>query len=321
MEKDLQSHTTLQDVPMQDLRDLLAVPPELPSPHPDREFEESRRMKHNADIATTLKFRQGSSKTVGDSAYSNMGNEITSERASDIASLAVKATDREASRRDIGNGSPQARSPPGGDFSIQVLKPAPPNTPDSDIQKGEGLIDINGPDEKQSDLDKAVDALIASIRKRTQQEEHTTLVKVDEYCMPPNLPSTVSTQVKNDVPNETSESMATAKSELAVYNKKTENTSERTSPGSRAPARVYTPQPENPDRIKRVKHNGTKPSGGPAVSMAADPFQSHQGSESKQQENLGVRIVCFDCGVAFSTLIGLQHHQIMYEHNYCKSAH
>ncbi|QSS59180.1 hypothetical protein I7I51_08612 [Histoplasma capsulatum] len=306
---------------MQDLRDLLAVPPELPSPHPDREFEEGRRMKHNADIATTLELLQGRSETVGDSAYNNMGNEITAERASDITSLAVKATDREASRRNIGNGSPQACSPPGGDFSIQVLKPAPPNTPDSDIQKGEGLIDINGPDgpdEKQSDLDKAVDALIASIRKRTQQEEHATLVKVAEDCMPPNLPSTVSDQVKNDVPNETSESMGAAKSERAVYNKKTENTGERMSPGSRAPTRIYTPQSENSDRIKRVKHNGTKPSGGPAVSMAVDPFQPHQGSESKQQENPGVRIICFDCDVAFSTLIGLQHHQIMYEHNYCK---
>ncbi|PGH32976.1 hypothetical protein GX50_04190 [[Emmonsia] crescens] len=288
--------------------------------HP-REFEESRRMMQDADIAAKLCPHQASSNNTGDSEPNNkMGNAISSPRPGKTGSIFVKTDGTENRESMKESGFQQWGCPQGGNFSIPVLKPDPVHRPKPEIKKGKDLIDLSGPDEERSDLDKAVEALIESIRKRTQQEERSTLVNRTENRMSVDPPSTISDQVKNTghVDVNSSGRMETAQSELSTYKEECENTNERLSHGSSVPTRFYTPQSESSVRFKRAKYNGTEPSEGLEVVRAKELSQSTQAPASMQREHSGVRLVCFECEATFSTILGLQHHQIMYEHNYCK---
>ncbi|KLJ13193.1 hypothetical protein EMPG_11846 [Blastomyces silverae] len=282
--------------------------------HP-REFEEGRGMMQDTDTAVRLCPRQDNSNSTGDSAHNNVGNENIPPHSHGIAPIAVETTGSEDSKSKIESGYQPLYSPRGRNFSIPVLKPDKP-----EIKNGGDLIDLSGQDKKPSDLDKAVEALIESIRKRTQQQERPTPVNPTKNSMQSTPPSTIPHQVKNNGHSDVKFSgrMQTTQPELGMNKEEARNTSDEASQDSSVSTRFYTPQSENSDRIKRAKHSETKQSEGLPIAGPKYLCQYHQAPEPTQQGISGGRIVCFECETTFSTILGLQHHQIMYEHNYCK---
>ncbi|KAL2381281.1 hypothetical protein RJ035_006502 [Blastomyces gilchristii] len=281
-----------------------------------QQFEESRSMVQDADTAVGLCPRQENSNSTGDSAHNNMGNENIPPHSSGITPITVETTSNEDSESKTESGYQPVYSPRGRNFSMPVLKPDQP-----EIKNGGDLIDLSEQDKKPSDLDIAVEALIQSIRKRTQQGERHSLLNPTKNSMPSTSPSTIPHQVKNNNGHsdvKCSGRMQTAQPEMGVNKEKAPTNSDEASQDSSISTRFYTPQSENSDRIKRAKHSETKQLDGLAIAEPKYLCQYHQAPEPTQQEIPGVRIVCFECEATFNTIIGLQHHQIMYEHNYCK---
>ncbi|PGH04165.1 hypothetical protein GX51_03672 [Blastomyces parvus] len=282
--------------------------------HP-REFEESRTMMQNADAAVKLCLYHDSANSSGDFTHNNMGNENIPPNPGGIAPIAIETPNSEDSENKARSGYQELQSPRGRNFSIPVLKPDQPET-----KKGGDLIDLSGQDQKASELDDAVEALIESIRRRNRQEARPTPVNPTKGSMPSASPSTIPHQTKNDGHNdaECSGTMQAAQPALGMNKEEGGNISDGVSQGSSVSTRFYTPQTENSDRIKRAKLSETKQSEDLAIAEPKCPFQYLQTPKPMQQEISGVRIVCFECETTFSTIIGLQQHQIMYEHNYCK---
>ncbi|OJD21620.1 hypothetical protein ACJ73_07040, partial [Blastomyces percursus] len=280
------------------------------------EFEESRIMTQDADAAIPLCPRRESPKDAGDSAHNNMGNENIPPHSSGIAPRAVQTTGKEDSDSKTGGGYQPVYSPRGRNFSMPVLKPDQP-----EIKNRGDLIDLSGQDKKPSDLDIAVEALIQSIRKRAQQGERPRTVNPAENSTPSTSRSAIPHQVKNNNGHDDVKvlrRMQTAQPQMGMNEEKTRNVSDEASPDSSVSTRFHTPQSENSDRVKMATHSETKQSGRVPIAGPKNLGQYHQASEPTQQEISGVRIVCFECETTFSTIIGLHHHQIMYEHNYCK---
>ncbi|OJD20062.1 hypothetical protein AJ78_00079 [Emergomyces pasteurianus Ep9510] len=286
-----------------------------------REFEESQRMMQDADIAAKLWPHQSSTNNIADSVPEKKGNAVDLPGNAAIDLGFFNTDGREHSENKVETGFQQSGTQ-GDHLSVRALTPDPSPGQEPEIKEGGDLIDLARPDEKASDLDEAVEALIESIRKRTQQSDGSSPVNRTEYCMSGYPPSTISDQANNHEHTNaiSSERIEIAQCKLSTSKKECEGDDERLSHGSTVSTRFYTPEFENSDRAKRVKYSEMKkPSENlDAVRSSKELSQSIQDLASMQQEHSGARIVCFECEATFSTIIGLQHHQIMHEHNYCK---
>ncbi|OAX79331.1 hypothetical protein ACJ72_06352 [Emergomyces africanus] len=289
--------------------------------HP-REFEESQRMMMDAGIAAKLSPPRSSTDNICGSAPKKVGSAVTAPGTGEIDFVFDNTEDRVHSEGKVATGLQQYGSPQSGNFSIPLLKPDPFHGQQREIAKGGDLIGLCGPDEEASDLDKAVEALIESIRKQTEQSEGSSLVNPTEYCMSEYPCSTISDQVNNHAGHSNAVSVGRieiAKRKLATFKQEDEGTDESVSSSSTGSTRFYTPQAENSDLVQGAKPSEMKQSEGLEVVRADGLSQSAQTPASMQQEHdAGVRIVCFQCEATFSTITELQHHQIMHEHNYCK---
>ncbi|PGG99284.1 hypothetical protein AJ79_08590 [Helicocarpus griseus UAMH5409] len=183
--------------------------------------------------------------------------------------------------------------------------------------KQENLIGgLSEPAEEPDNFDKAIEALMEALRKRCQQNDPKITSNRSFQSVP-----TISVPVAQNeiVKREDDDTQLVGwldtehrapESQIA----KIGTTSDMVSNGS-VSTHLYSQQSENAYPVKRVKRFSTASSNDSELATTLVPTQPHQATQQPHSE---ARIVCFECEATFSTIIGLHHHQIMCEHNYCK---
>ncbi|EEH45920.2 uncharacterized protein PADG_02070 [Paracoccidioides brasiliensis Pb18] len=307
------------------------------SVHP-KEFDESRKMMQNLEVAAKMSDRKNTSgESSGGSAAKTMGSISSSPRPSGAVSILVARTGEEETREQKPVSgfeqwcSPQSskpRTPVGNNDQSPVSEPNGMETGD--------LIDVSIPDEDTCNIASAFKVLMDNVKNQSQPGEGETEVnKMIEQSVSADTTLMDSDHAKITVHNigkaiTPSHGQRTAESSHRSGMEAVETISARASHGSEVSGGYYVSQLENAALAKKNYH--TTPVEGLEVAKAIDPSHTYKAFAimqpepthtyktfaRMQPEPTGVGSVCYGCGDTFNSVVSLQLHQMANEHNYCK---